>query len=106
MYWSAFEAAVEPYGPKILALANPSMPYAQSATKDWPFMHFSQAAAIALAYLGLVLFGLLFRSKPVRGGAGAKEDKLGFLAGVQKEPIKLLALVYNIAQARERRRFK
>lgn len=94
--YAAFTAAVGPYGPKIAALANPDLPYETSVTKDWALMKFSDAAAVALAYVVLVAFGLLFRKAPT----GEKEEKLGFLAGVRKEPIKLLAVVYNLTQVR------
>lgn len=100
-YWAQFEAAVEPYGPRIAALANPELAVDASVTREWPMMRFSQAAAIGLAYVGLVLFGLLFRKAP-KGGRTEKESSGGFIAGVQKEPIKLLALVYNVAQASAR----
>ena len=96
-HYAAFAAAVEPYGPRILALANPGMAPGASATAAWPMMRFADAAAVALAYLALVLFGLLFKTAP---GAAQKEEKLSFLAGIQKEPIKLLAIVYNAAQVR------
>ena len=98
--YAAWSAAVSPFGQQILSWANPSLGAGQSATRSWPLMHFADASAIAVCYLLFVLLSLPFRRDEAKEAKETSKGVVAFLAGVQREPIKLLALVYNGAQVR------
>ena len=96
--WSTFDAQAETWSRDVALFLHPGFPYDERATRDWPLTRLSAALAIAAAYLLLVAYGILRRGGSSEDVEDAAGKKLGFFAGLRKEPIKLLQIVYNSVQ--------
>ena len=99
--WVSFDALAESWSRQAVSWAHPNFPYDERPTAGWPLTRLSSALAISVVYLVLVAYGLIRR-----GSKSEDEDEkgkpLGFFAGLRKEPIKLLQIVYNTAQVGNR----
>lgn len=99
--FASWAELVEPLGSSMLAWAHPAMTPGVSATASWPLMRFAEASAIAAVYLAFVLLSLPFRRKEAKEIKETGKGITAFVRGVQREPIKVLALGYNLAQVRQ-----
>ncbi len=110
-------AQVNAIGRRIVELSNPELDYDNRATKGYAFIELSEALPVALAYLGLVLYGnskyaawkAAQASKAAAPEAPAKKDgpwsvgkALAKLNGDKQFPVVWLLFFYNIVQVRIR----
>lgn len=81
----------------ILLWANPSLSNENRVTKDWPLVSLGSALAVVVAYMVFVGIGK-FVMQSIYGSTEAPSYKGGVLQKFKKEPILLLAAIYNPAQ--------
>jgi hypothetical protein len=113
----ALAAQVDAVGRRIVELSNPELNYDTRATKGMPFIELSEALPVALAYLGLVMYGnskyaawkAAQAGKPAAADAAAKKGGdgpwtlskgLAKLNGDKQFPVVWLLFFYNIVQVR------
>ena len=94
--WTSFDAWAGGVERWIALAAHPGFPYDSRPTQGWPLTRLSAALALTAGYGILVLYGIAVRKPMVKG---AKEDAGSVLAGIQREPIKALQIIYNAVQA-------
>lgn len=98
--WAKFDVWAGVVERDVALLAHPGFPYDTRPTQGWPLTRLSAALTISAAYIVLLAYGVAVRKPAAKA---AKEADVGVLAGIAKEPIKALQIVYNAVQARVER---
>jgi elongation of very long chain fatty acids protein 4 len=81
----------------ILEWANPRLSNTDRVTKNWPLMSLGSALAVVFGYIIFVVIGTCFL-KVIYGSREPATFRGNVAAKFKKEPILLLAAVYNLAQ--------
>jgi hypothetical protein len=86
----------------IAELANPGVDFESRVTKGWLLTRLDHALIVLACYAILVVVGIIRYTPPKK----EEKTKETFYESIQREPIKILQIVYNLVQVRRKTCFK